>query len=157
MSALGKRIVSALSKNAKRQQKLTFNGALAAFVAYDGKRFKPAEDPANELTTEEKVQLLIGIHDKRWNLLGETQSLKDSLHDICRAELDNVDVSALSDADCQGQYFCQQLEAFRETCDDVSDASSKLEVQLEELERAIAELQAEYVDLKKRRECRSAE
>ncbi|KAH7712213.1 hypothetical protein AAVH_20452 [Aphelenchoides avenae] len=180
MSACVKRIVAGLAKNAQCQKKLTLNGAMAAFVAYDGKRFKPAEDPANELTTEEKVRLLVGIHEKRWNFLEETQGFKDSLENLRGADLGNVDVSALSDADCrtalplalslarkyqlgfaaeasQGQYFCQQLETFRETCDDVSDAASKLETQLEELEKAITELQAEYADLKKRRECRSEE
>ncbi|KAH7700884.1 hypothetical protein AAVH_31992 [Aphelenchoides avenae] len=178
MSACVKRIVAALAKNTQCQKKLTLNGAMAAFVAYDGKRFKPAGDPANELTTEEKVQLLVGIHEKRWNFLEETRSLKDSLHDLRSAELTHVDVSALSDAECrtalpmalslarkyelgfaaeasQSQYFCEQLEAIRQTCDDVSDATSKLEAQLEELEKAIAELQSEYSDLKKRRECRS--
>lgn len=110
----------------------------------------------------------------------ETRSLKDSLRDLCVDDLDNADVSALGDADCrralpmalslarkyelgfaaeatQGQYFCEMLDDYRQTCDDVSDAASKLEAQLEELEKAITELQAEYLDLKKRRDCRSAE
>lgn len=76
MSACVKRIVVALAKNAKCQQKLTFNGALATLVAYHGELFKPAEDSAQELTTEEKVHLLVGVHEKRWNFLEGTFSLR---------------------------------------------------------------------------------